>query len=86
MVAQQQPNSTARVLRLGIIVEVLFLVVSAFFLFTEHRAHFLGALPYALLIVAVTVFLWFLAERRKHRADSGSDGKPRPGKGVQFHA
>lgn len=86
MDAQQQSNSTTRVLRLATTVEVVFLLVSAFFLFTEHRAHFLGALPYALLIVCVTVFLWFLAERRKHRADSGSGGKPRPGKGLQFHA
>ncbi len=64
-------NSTSRTLRLAAVVEVLFLILSGFFLFTEHRAHYLGALPYALLIVAVTVFLWLLSERRRSRADSG---------------
>lgn len=28
-----------------------FLVISAFFLFSEHRAHFLGFLPYLLLLL-----------------------------------
>lgn len=79
-------NATSRMLRLATAGEVVFLVISGFFLFTEHRAHYLGALPYGLLVVAATMFLWLLAERRKHRADSGSGGKPRSGKGVQFHA
>ena len=86
MRAQQVSNPTARVLRAALAAEVVFLVVSGFFLFTEHRAHYLGALPYALLVIAVTVSLWFLAERRKNRADSDSAGKPRVVKGDQFHA
>lgn len=28
----------------------LFLAIAAFFLFTEHRAHLFGALPYLLLL------------------------------------
>jgi hypothetical protein len=32
-----------------------------------RRAHYLGALPYGLAIIAVTVFLWFLAERKNPR-------------------
>jgi len=60
-------NSTSRVLRLATAGEIVFLVVSGFLLFTEHRAHYLGALPYAFLVVAVTMFLWLLSERRRHR-------------------
>ena len=67
-----EADSMARLLRLATAVEVVFLPISAFFLFSEHRAHYLGALPYALLIVAATVVLWFQAERRKRR---------RPGEG-----
>ena len=67
---RQESNSTARLLRRATVVEIFFLVISAFFLFTEHQAHYLGVLPYALLIIAVTVFLWFQADRKKqHRAD-----------------
>jgi len=54
-------------MRRATMVEIVFLVVSAFFLFTKHRANYLGALPYGLAIIAVTVFLWFLVERRNPR-------------------
>ena len=82
----QEPDSTARVLRIATATEVVFLVVSGFFLFTEHRAHYLGALPYGLAVVAVTAFFLLLIERRKHRVMSSSDGKSQPGKGAAFHA
>ncbi len=71
MQAKQGLDSTARLLRRATVAEIVFVVVLAFFLFTEHRAHYLGALPYALLIVAVTVFLWFWAEHRKSRTKLG---------------
>ena len=86
MGTQQEPGPTARVLRIATAAEVVFLVVSGFFLFTEHRAHYLGALPYGLAVVAVTVFFLLLIERRKHRVESGSGGKSQPGKGAQFRA
>lgn len=78
--------SISRTLRLAALAEVVFLAVSVFFLFTEHRAHYLGVLPYALLILALTVFLLLIAERRSHRvvaADRGTSQRP---KGGQFHA
>ncbi len=84
MVAQQEPGPTARVLRIATAAEVVFLILSAFFLFTEHRAHYLGALPYGLVVIAVTVFLWLLVERRRHRAKPDSGQQPR--KRVEFHA
>lgn len=36
---------------------VLFLGIAAFFLWTEHRAHVLGALPWILLLLSC-VLLW----------------------------
>lgn len=82
MPSTESSSSVSRTLRLAAVTEVVFLAVSAFLLFTEHRAHYLGALPYALLVVAVTVFLWFFVERRKRHVGSGSDVR----KGCGFHA
>ncbi len=67
MPARQGVDSKARALRRATVAEISFLVVSAFFLFTKHRAHYVGTLPYGLAIIAVTVFLWFLAERGNPR-------------------
>lgn len=79
MQAKQKSSATARVLRLATVIEIVFLSISAFFLFTEHRAHFLGALPYALLVVAITASFWFVAERRKHQAGPEGNTLGRPG-------
>ncbi len=35
-----------------------FLAIAAFFLFTEHRAHLLGALPFALLALCPLMHLF----------------------------
>ena len=83
MQTRQIYNSTARVLRIALVAEVVFLVLSAFFLFTEHRAHYLGALPYALLVIAGTVFVWLSLERGKH---SISDVAAQREKGEKYHA
>ena len=58
-------NPTARLLRLSAKAEVILLVIAGFFLFTEHRAHFLGAAPYALAILALTLSFWLWAECRR---------------------
>ena len=44
-----------------------FLLVAAFFLWTEHRAHLLGALPYLLLLLCP------LLHRFMHRGHGGHD-------------
>lgn len=44
------------------------LAIAAFFLWTEHRAHLLGALPY--LLLALCPFMHFFM----HRGHSGHDG------------
>lgn len=52
-----------------------FLVIAAFYLVTEHRAHLFGALPYFLLaaavLLAILMYLWFGGIRRRdHRSRS----------------
>ena len=37
---------------------VAFLAIAAFFLFTEHRAHLLGALPFLLLLACPLMHLF----------------------------
>ena len=50
-----------------------FLAIAAFFLFTEHRAHLLGALP--LLLLALCPLLHFFG----HRGHGGHDHDRTPG-------
>ncbi len=87
MAQEKSFNSTSRTLRLAIVTELVFLAAAGFFLFTEHRAHYLGVLPYALIVVSVTACFWLQAETRKHLASLAR--RPRnsgnPGKGVESH-
>jgi hypothetical protein len=46
----------------------LFLAVAAFFLWTEHRAHVLGALPYLLVLACPVIHLLM------HRRHGGRGG------------
>ena len=46
---------------------LLFLIVGGFFLWTEHRAHLYGWLPYLLALLACALVLWLVlapSERR----------------------
>lgn len=52
-----------------------FLLIAAFFLLTEHRAHFLGILPWLLLLACP--FLHFL-----HRGHGGH-GRTHEGRGTE---
>lgn len=54
-----------------------FLAVAAFFLWAEHRAHLLGALPYLLLLACPLMHL-FHHGHRHHRHGALHDAK-RPG-------
>ena len=51
-----------------------FLVVAAFFLFSEHRAHALGVVPY-LLLLACPLLHFFV--HRGHGRHSTREGGPR---------
>jgi hypothetical protein len=48
-----------------------FLVVAAFFLFTEHRAHLFGVLPYLLLLACPLMHLFM---HRTHGSHGGHGG------------
>lgn len=45
-----------------------FLAIAAFFLITEHTAHFFGILPYALLLLCPVIHLFM------HRGHGGHGG------------
>ena len=44
----------------------LFLVIAAFFLWTEHRAHLFGILPYLLLLACPFIHLFVHRGHRSH--------------------
>ena len=48
----------------------LFLAIAAFFLWEEHRAHILGALPYLLVLLCPFIHLFM------HRGHSAHSAKP----------
>ena len=54
----------------------VFLAVAAFFLWEEHRAHLLGALPYVLLLLCPIVHLFM------HRGHGGHRGHASTRTGV----
>lgn len=64
-----------------------FLAVAAFFLWTEHRAHLLGFLPYLLVLACPLMHLFHHGGhgRTPHRQSAeGADGKqPLPTRGDQ---
>ena len=47
----------------------LFLAIVAFFLWEEHRAHILGVLPYALLLLCPIIHLFMHRGHGSHGAD-----------------
>ncbi len=47
---------------------LVFLAIAAFFLFSEHRAHLLGALPFLLLLACPLMHLFM------HHGHGGHDG------------
>jgi DUF2933 family protein len=57
----------------------LFLAIAAFFLWEEHRAHLLGALPYVLLLLCPVIHLFM------HRGHGGYAGHAAHG-GTERHA
>lgn len=53
------------------IVLVVFLAIIAFLLFTEHRAHVFGILPYLLLLACPFMHFFMHSSRGKHGDGSG---------------
>jgi hypothetical protein len=74
MDTKQQPQTRNWLRSPAFLVLCGFLIIAAFFLLTEHRAHVFGILPFVLLICPYT----FLHGRRGHGSDVGhavADGK-----------
>ena len=54
-----------------------FLAIAAFFLITEHRAHFFGILPYLLLLACPLLHLLMHRRHGGHDGGGGHDGDKR---------
>lgn len=52
------------------------LVVAAFFLFTEHRAHLFGALPYLLLLACPLMHLFMHRGHGAHQHHGEQERRP----------
>jgi len=50
---------------------IAFLVIAAFFLITEHTAHFFGFLPYALLLLCPLLHLFMHSGHGGNKMHSG---------------
>ena len=53
------------------IVLIVFLIIAAFFLITEHTAHLFGILQYALLLLSL--FLYLFIRRGQGKTDTQED-------------
>lgn len=51
-----------------------FLAIAAFFLITEHTAHFFGLLPYALLLLCPLLHLFMHGGHGDHGDQAGQTG------------
>jgi len=60
------------------LVFIVFLVIAAFFLITEHRAHLFGILPYALPVLSAPLLLFMHREpagEKRHNGRLSEDRK-----------
>lgn len=75
--AHEHPSETGNWLgsRSGLIL-LAFLAIAGFFLFTEHRAHLFGVLPF-LLLLACPLMHFFHGGHGNHapQSSAGSDGQ-----------
>ena len=59
MAGKQPPQASCWLHSRTGVVFIVFLAIAAFFLFTEHRAHLFGILPY-LLLLACPLLHWLM--------------------------
>ena len=77
MTDRQKPQGRARLWSPTGLALLGFLAIAAFFLFTEHRAHFFGILPYLLLLACPLLHLFMHGKHGGHGGDHG-DPADRP--------
>jgi hypothetical protein len=75
MDAQPHPNRPAsrRALTLGF---CAFLVIAAYFLWTEHRAHVIGVLPWLALLACPIIHLFMHRGHGGHGRTGDDSGRP----------
>jgi hypothetical protein len=85
MDSQTHPNRPAsrRALTLGF---CAFLIIAAYFLWTEHRAHLVGVLPWLLLLACPIIHLFMHRGHGGHGADDGGGRRERDRLDVPAHA
>ena len=76
-VRRDQPSRTRPFHVPGWVAFVSFVAIAAFFVWTEHRAHLLGALPYLLVLLALVIAV-LMHRGRGDAGGSGSDEGPPP--------
>ena len=59
--------------RTGLVL-LAFLAIAAFYLITEHTAHFFGVLPFALLLLCPLLHLFMHGGHGDHNGQSGQGG------------
>jgi hypothetical protein len=66
---------------------VLLLGIAGFFLWTEHRAHLFGALPWFLLTICLAIFVWawFVDLYHSRQMRGAIEGHLRRGQGGRSH-
>ena len=77
MTDRQKPQGRARLWSPTGLALLGFLAIAAFFLFTEHRAHFFGILPYLLLLACPLLHLLMHGRHGGHGGGRG-DQPDRP--------
>ena len=58
---------------------LVFGAVAAYFLLSEHRAHFFGALPFLLLLACPLVHMFMHGGHGGHGGGHGNHGSSKPG-------
>ena len=55
----------------------LCIAILVFFLWTEHRAHLYGVLPYLLLLACPLMHLFMHRDHHTHHSSAEKEGQPR---------
>ena len=61
---------------------LVFGAVAAYFLLSEHRAHFFGALPFLLLLACLLMHMFMHRDHRGHDGVNGDHSDGRRGAGT----
>lgn len=67
------------------LVLLAFLAIAAFYLVTEHTAHFFGFLPYALLLLCPLLHLFMHGGHGGHNDNTGTQGQSLTTSGREGH-